>query len=162
MEKKNIKNDLYHDIPFVIGLGPGFTAGDNCHVVIETNRGHSLGRIYRQGCAIKDTGLPAGDSTRVLRAPTDGFVRTIAEIGDFVSKNQVTAKIKKNEILSPFKGLIRGLIHNGHEVHSGMKIGDVDHRLERDICFQVSDKAMAIGGSVLEVILSDTDLLPVN
>ena len=162
MEKKSSKQDIYKNFPFVIGIGPGYVAGRDCNVVIETNRGHTLGRIYRQGKTEQDTGVPSGDPNRVLRAPISGVIHTHCEIGDIVSKDQLIAQIREGEIRAPFKGLLRGLIHNGMVVKTGLKIGDLDHKLDKTLCHQVSEKAMAIGGSVLEVLLSDTSLLPVN
>jgi xanthine dehydrogenase accessory factor len=162
MEKKSIEKELYEDFPFVIGIGPGFSAGKNCNVVIESNRGHSLGRIYRQGNSKKDTGIPAGDPSRVIRAPVDGVINNFNIIGDVVFKNQVIARVGEIDIKAPFSGLIRGLIHDGMEVQTGMKIGDLDHSINKDLCLHISDKALAIGGSVLEVLLSDTLLIPNN
>ena len=129
-------------------------------MVIETNRGHTLGRIYREGKTKQDTGVPAGDPDRVLRAPISGVIHNHCEIGEIVEENQLIAQIGEGEIRAPFKGLLRGLIHNGMVVKTGLKIGDLDHRLDETLCHQVSEKAMAIGGSVLEVLLSDTSLLP--
>ncbi|HKZ44230.1 MAG TPA: selenium-dependent molybdenum cofactor biosynthesis protein YqeB [Anaerolineales bacterium] len=162
MEKKPIREDLYKDFPFVIGIGPGFFAGNNCNVVIESNRGHSLGRIYHQGNSKDDTGIPSGDPNRVLRAPCDGIIQNFNSVGDVVYKNQVISRVGENDIKAPFSGLIRGLIHEGIEVQTGMKIGDLDHQINEDLCLHISDKALAIGGSVLEVLLSDTLLLPNN
>jgi len=160
MEKKPEIKSLYKSVPLLIGIGPGFTAGVDCSVVIESSRGHSLGRIYRQGKALDDTGHPAGDPTRILRAPMSGTILTEVKIGDLLESGSVIAKINGVPILAPFTGLLRGLIHDGVTVQKGMKIGDMDHRSDINLCFSISDKAMAIGGSVLEVILSDTNLQP--
>ena len=141
-----------------IGLGPGFHAGQNCHAVIETRRSHTLGRVFWDGSAQPDSGQPDGDSQRVLRAPVDGLLIGYAQIGDYLHKGQLIAMIDEHSVTSPFSGVLRGLIHPGLHVTAGLKIGDVDPRGERQSCFLVSDKALAIGGGVLEAILSCEDV----
>ena len=161
MAKRNL-DTTRDDAPLVIGLGPGFTAGEDCHVVIETNRGHYLGRVIRRGTAQADTGKPGEVrghvSDRVLRAPADGFVQPLAEIGDALSAGQVVARVGEAPVRAPFDGVLRGLIHPSVPVFAGMKIGDVDPRGVRDHCFTVSEKSLAIGGGVLEAILSAPSL----
>lgn len=148
------------DVPLLIGLGPGFEAGQDCQAVVETRRGHTLGRVYWKGTTLPDSGQPDGDSRRVLRAPTDGQIMGHAQIGDHVETGVLIAEVlstidnRSSRIESPFKGVLRGLIHPGLQVSAGLKIGDVDPRDDRQACFLVSDKALAIGGGVLEAILS--------
>ena len=144
--------------PLVIGLGPGFIAGTHCHAVVETKRGHTLGRVYWSGSALPDTQTPEGDPRRVLRAPADGPLATKAGIGDTVAAEQVIAEVGGHAITSPFAGVLRGLIRPGAVVSRGLKVGDVDPRGVRDDCFLVSDKALAIGGGVLEAILTRADV----
>ncbi len=143
---------------FVIGLGPGFTAGENCHAVIETLRGHTLGRVIWQGRACLNTNTPdAVDgmrSERVLRAPSSGSLRSFADIGQRLKEGDLLAEVDSNKIHAPFKGVLRGMIKDGLEVHDGMKVGDVDPRDDNQYCYSISDKALAIGGGVLEAILS--------
>jgi xanthine dehydrogenase accessory factor len=147
------------ELPLHIGLGPGFTAGTNCHAVVETRRSHTLGRVQWEGVAQPDSGLPEGDPRRVLRAPADGFVTPLAKIGEYVNEGQIIAEIKSEfinrhaSIKSPFDGVLRGLIHPRAAVTAGMKIGDVDPRGDASVCLLVSDKALAIGGGVLEAVL---------
>lgn len=136
-----------------LGLGPGFEAPGNCHAVIETRRGHSLGRVIWQGEAQADSGEPDGDPRRVLRAPAAGHVEAVAKIGDHVPQNGLVARMAGQEIRSPLKGVLRGLIHPSVEVKAGMKIGDVDPRDDPAASFTVSDKALAVGGGVLEAVL---------
>jgi xanthine dehydrogenase accessory factor len=143
-----------------IGLGPGFTAGENVHAVVETQRGHTLGRVYWQGSASADSGQPEGDPRRVLRAPTGGMVVARAEIGTHIEAGQVIAEISGQAVVAPFKGVLRGLIHPGIEVPAGMKIGDIDPRDNPAYCYLVSDKALSIGGGVLEAIMARKDLYP--
>jgi xanthine dehydrogenase accessory factor len=162
MEKKPPVFNYISILPLVIGIGPGFTAGFDCHAVIESCRGHFLGHVYRKGTAHSDTGQPSGDPARILRSPIDGIIVTKAEIGDMLDSSQVIATVEDQPILAPFSGLLRGLIHSGLRVHKGLKIGDIDHSSNGDLCRFVSDKAMAIGGSVLEIILSDTNILPIQ
>lgn len=145
---------LIGDSPLIIGLGPGFTAGINCHAAVETNRGHTLGRVYWEGSPKSDTAVPEGDPNRVLRAPADGIISSHVEIGQHVESGQVIASIEGKEITSPLTGIVRGLIHPGLQVTKGLKIGDVDSRDDPDLCRLVSDKALAVGGGVLEAILS--------
>jgi xanthine dehydrogenase accessory factor len=148
--------------PLVIGLGPGFKAGENCHAVIETMRGHLLGRVIWQGEPQGDTGIPDPVSNRsaerVLRAPADGELRAFADIGDHLEAGQIVAEVSDEPVCAPFKGVLRGLIHPQHRVWKGLKIGDVDPRDDPRYCRLVSDKALAIGGAVLEAILSRADL----
>jgi xanthine dehydrogenase accessory factor len=148
----------------VIGLGPGYVAGQNCHAVIETNRGHRLGRVIWEGAAEVDTGEPdpvlGRGNSRVLRAPNQGLIHNYAQIGDQVAAGQVVAEVDGKPVSAPFAGVLRGLIHSGLPVNSGLKIGDVDPRADPRYCYLVSDKALAVAGGVLEVILSTTYLRP--
>jgi xanthine dehydrogenase accessory factor len=145
--------------PRVIGLGPGFTAGVNCHAVIETRRGHTLGRVYWQGSAEPDNSIPEPvlglDVQRVLHAPANGRLVAQVMIGDVVEKGTLVAKVDGIPVLSKIKGAVRGLIQDGMVVKRGMKIGDIDPRCDVSLCFQVSDKALAVGGGVLEAMLGD-------
>jgi len=146
----------------VIGLGPGFVAGENCHAVIETKRGPYLGRVLWEGAAEADTGQPEKvgnhQNDRVLRAPVDGFITSHTQIGDHLSEGQIVAEVAGVPVRASFEGYLRGLLQDGLEVHKDLKIGDVDPRLDPTLCFIVSDKALAIGGGVLEAILSRSDL----
>lgn len=148
--------------PLVIGLGPGFTAGLNCHAVIETKRGPTLGRVYWSGTAEVDSGLPEAVNgfveERVLRAPKNGFFKPLVRICDFVSKGQPVAEVDGVPVLAKFDGVVRGLVMAGLPVTSGMKVGDVDPRKDPRLCSLVSDKSLAIGGGVLEAVLSRPDL----
>jgi len=150
-----------------IGLGPGFAAGENCQAVVETRRGHTLGRVFWQGGPDPDTGRPDGDPSRVLRAPADGVLIAHKEIGDHCEPGELIAEIddgrqaadhSRPPILSPFAGVLRGLLHPGLAVTQGMKIGDVDGRDDPRLCQLVSEKSLAIGGGVLEAILSKPEV----
>jgi selenium-dependent molybdenum hydroxylase system protein, YqeB family len=144
--------------PLVIGLGPGFEAGVNCHAVVETNRGPFLGRVYWQGCAEADSGIPETvrgyTVERVLYSPVEGELHALAEIGDILEAETPIAEIAGEVVTAPFKGALRGLIHDGLWVKKGMKIGDLDPRCDVRLCSLASDKALAIGGGVLEAILA--------
>jgi xanthine dehydrogenase accessory factor len=150
-----------HAAALVIGLGPGFVAGENCHAAIETNRGHDMGRVIWQGAPEPDTGRPEFVSTRgeerVLRAPASGPLEARAEIGDRLEEGQLIAEVEGQPLSAPFKGVLRGLIHPGSQVTKGMKIGDLDPRDDPRLCTLVSDKALAVAGGVLEAILSRRD-----
>jgi len=141
-----------------IGLGPGFEAGVNCQAVVETRRGHTLGRVYWQGGPEPDTGLPEGDPRRVLRAPADGELVAHAEIGTHIEGGQLIAEVAGQQVLAPFAGVLRGLLHPGLPVTCGLKIGDVDPRDDPRMCRLVSDKALAVGGGVMEAILSKPEV----
>lgn len=150
-------------VPLHIGLGPGFQAGINCHAVIETRRSHTLGRVYWNGATQPDSGQPEGDTRRVLRAPSDGVIIANAKIGEHVEEGQGIASIQvdkdtSRQIHSPLAGVLRGLIHDGIPVTQGMKIGDIDPRDDASACFLVSDKALSIGGAVLEAILTREEI----
>ena len=144
--------------PLTIALGPGFEAGVHADVVIETNRGHDLGRLIYQGAAEADTGIPAPvqghGSDRVLRGPCDGAIRHVLDIGAIVKPGDIICYVEDTPVTATFDGIIRGLIMNGRQVTRGMKIGDVDPRPIESHCYTISDKARALGGSVLEAIFS--------
>jgi len=148
--------------PLVIGLGPGFIAGENCHAVVETVRGHNLGRVFWQGSASPDSGVPGTIATynldRVLRAPAAGRVEAKAEIGQRLESGELIAVVGREELRAPFSGVLRGLVHPSLEVHKGMKIGDLDPRNDSSYCSRVSDKALAIGGGVLEALLTKPEI----
>ncbi len=148
--------------PLVIGLGPGFTAGENCHAVIETKRGFHLGRVIWKGSASPDTGIPEGFGgayhERVLRAPTEGVFRSYREICDLVETGELIAEVDSSPIYAPFKGVLRGLLHPGLRVEQGTKVGDLDPRCNPAYCTLISDKSLAVGGAVLEAILTRADL----
>jgi xanthine dehydrogenase accessory factor len=143
--------------PITIALGPGFRAGKDVDVVIETNRGHNLGRLIFKGYAEPNTGIPGPikgyTEERVLRAPCDGKIRTVLDIGGYVKKRDVICYCGKEPVRAEIDGVIRGLIMNTMEVKKGFKIGDIDPRGIREYCTTISDKARAIGGAVLEAIL---------
>lgn len=146
------------DAPLVIGLGPGFKAGENVHCVIETNRGHNLGRVLWQGEAEPNTGVPGtikGEGIkRVVKSPCDGKFEPIAKIGDQVEAGDLIGKVGEAKIHAQLAGIVRGVIYPGITVWENLKIMDIDPRGNRSHCFTVSDKATAIGGGVLEAILT--------
>ena len=153
------------DAPIVIALGPGYEAGKDVHAVIETKRGHNLGRVYLRGCAESNTGVPGaiGGYTieRLLRAPCAGALYGVRQIGDLVQAGETVAVVRTNEIsdnetapvVATISGILRGLMRDGLHVSSGMKVGDIDPRAAREHCFTISDKSRAIAGGVLEAIL---------
>ena len=146
--------------PLTIGLGPGFTAGQDVDYVIETMRGHDLGRIITQGQALPNTGTPGliggFAQERVIHAPASGVIRNQSEIGDLVEKGQTLAMIGDTPVPASLTGVLRGIIRAGYPVPLRMKIADIDPRgSERKNCFTISDKARCIAGSVLEVICHD-------
>lgn len=156
MAKKNLGTKIDY-APLVIGLGPGFVAGKDVHIVIETNRGHNLGRVILNGSAEPDTGIP-GDimgytKERVLRSGKNGIFRQQKSIGERVSKGTVVAVVDDHPVIAEISGVVRGLLRDGVEVKRGMKVGDIDPRGKVEFCFTISDKARAIGGGVLEAIL---------
>lgn len=142
------------DADTVIGVGPGFTAGIDCHAAVETKRGHDLGRVYYEGSPIPNTGVPGmvgGKSfERLIRAASDGEFIPRAEIGDMVNEGDVVASSGGTPIYALTSGVVRGMLPGGYEVHAGMKCGDIDPRGEREYCFTISDKARAVGGGALE------------
>ena len=141
-----------------IGLGPGFEAGVNCQAVIETRRSHMLGRVYWRGSPAPDTGQPEGNPQRVLRAPGNGEFIAHTEIGSHLESGQVIAEVAGDLITAPFSGVLRGLLHPGLMVTQGLKVGDIDPRDDPLVCQFVSDKALSVGGGVLEAILHRPEL----
>ncbi len=162
LAKRNLGTRIT-DAPAVIGVGPGFTAGEDCHAVVETMRGHTLGRVFYQGSALPNTGVPgliggfAGE--RVLRAPADGVFRQRLEIGALVKQGDIAAEVAGVMMRCTLDGVLRGILADGTVVHKGMKAGDVDPRGNVGHCYTVSDKALAVGGGVLEALLHLTDAL---
>jgi xanthine dehydrogenase accessory factor len=147
-----------HDASLVVGLGPGFTAGVDCHAVVETNRGHMLGRVLWHGAAEPDTGVPAAvngkSADRVIRAPANGVVTQARVIGSVIRAGTVIAHVDGVPVIAPFDGVLRGLIDDDVMVTRGLKIADLDPRLNREHCFTLSDKSLAIGGGVVEAVFS--------
>ena len=143
--------------PLTIALGPGFRAGSDVDAVIETCRGHDLGRIIRNGFAQPDTGCPGiiggFGKERVVHAPKSGVMHNIHDIGDVVAAGETIAWVQNTPVKAAISGILRGIIRNGFPVHKGMKVADVDPRLEEQKnCFTISDKARCIAGSVLELV----------
>jgi xanthine dehydrogenase accessory factor len=157
MAKKNCgtRKDM---APYVIAIGPGFCAPGDVHAVVETLRGHNLGRVITDGEAVPDTGVPGeiGGETvnRVVRAPAGGNAHFTVSIGDRVEAGQVIGEVNGTPVEVKISGVVRGLIHPSVHVVAGMKIGDVDPRAARANCFSISDKSLAIGGGVLEAALA--------
>ena len=152
------------DAPVVIGVGPGFTAGVDCHAVVETQRGHRLGRVFLTGSAAPNTGHPGnvGGYTieRLIRSHRAGEFRCVRAIGDQVEANEIVATIEGEPIRCQIGGILRGLLPDGfHVPAAGFKSGDVDPRCDRENCFTASDKALAVGGGVLEALLQLTGAL---
>lgn len=154
--KRNLGTHIT-DAPIVIAAGPGFTAGADCHAVVETKRGHTLGCVYYQGCALPNTGIPGAvagyTSERLLRTGCDGIFHPVTEIGRTVKRGDVAAWVDGVPVVSAIDGVVRGLLPEGTPVVKGMKAGDVDPRGIAEHCFTISDKARAVGGGVLEAIL---------
>ena len=148
--------------PLFIGLGPGFAAGSNCHAVVETRRGPKLGRVIWSGKPDADTGLPDTvanfQSERVLRAPKNGILTAYAEIGGHIEVGQKIAEVSGEFVFAQFSGVLRGLLKSGSIVTQGLKIGDLDPRDDPDMVRYVSDKALAVGGGVLEALLTRPEI----
>lgn len=157
--KRNLGTEIT-DAPLVIGIGPGFTAGEDCHAVVETKRGHSLGRVLYQGSAIENTGVPGNiggfSRERVMRAPADGTFHPTLEIGTLVHSGDICGMVDGIPMRTEIDGMVRGLLQDGVAVTKGMKSGDVDPRGEGVNFREASDKALAIGGGVLEAMLHFT------
>lgn len=155
--KRNLGTRI-DDAEIVIGVGPGFTAGRDCHAVVETKRGHNLGRCIWKGSAYPNTGVPGMiggyDKERIIRAASDGCFKGAVAIGALVEPGQVVGYSGSTPIYASIKGVVRGLLQDGVQVTKGMKSGDIDPRGVVDNCWTISDKATAIGGGVLEAILS--------
>lgn len=156
LAKRNLGTTIT-DAPIVVGVGPGFTAGVDCHAVVETMRGHTLGRAYYEGAALPNTNIPgliggfAGE--RVLRAPADGTFQSVRRIGDLVEAGETVGFVAGVPMTATISGVLRGLLADGVSVKRGMKSGDVDPRSEKGYCDLVSDKALSVAGGVLEAIL---------
>jgi xanthine dehydrogenase accessory factor len=153
LAKHNVGTSV-EDAPAVVALGPGYTAGVDAHAVVETKRGHSLGRVIWSGTALADTGIP-GDvdgfaEERVLRAPVAGRFETARTIGTRLEPSDVVGYVDGRPVLTTIPGLLRGLLHSGLDVTVGFKLADVDPRSSVESCFTVSDKALAVAGGVLE------------
>ncbi|GAA0727712.1 selenium-dependent molybdenum cofactor biosynthesis protein YqeB [Clostridium malenominatum] len=157
LAKKNLGMTI-DKASITVALGPGFEAGKDVHAVIETMRGHNLGKVIYKGCAMENTGVPGEikgfSKERVIYSPSKGTIKVIKDIGSVVSKDQVIALVGDKEVRGTIDGVLRGIIRDGFNVWEGLKIADIDPRLsELDNCFTISDKARAIAGGVLEAIL---------
>ncbi|WP_325200712.1 selenium-dependent molybdenum cofactor biosynthesis protein YqeB [Oscillibacter sp.] len=156
LAKKNLGTRIT-DAPVVVGVGPGFTAGTDCRAVVETMRGHTLGRALYEGSALPNTGVPgliggfAGE--RVLRAPADGVFHQLLDIGAQVKLGDIAGEVDGAPMACTLDGVLRGILPEGTPVHKGMKAGDVDPRCNIEHCYCASDKALAVGGGVLEAVL---------
>lgn len=157
MAKKNL-GTTKAEAPFVIGVGPGFEAPRDVHAVVESNRGHDLGRVIYDGGAEPYTGTPGEmkgvGKERVLRAQAAGMVKHIRKIGDAVKEGEPVLFVGDAKVRAPFDGVLRGLIRE-IEVEKNEKVGDVDPRAKREFCHTISDKARAIGGGILEALLHE-------
>jgi len=157
MAKRNTGTSLAL-APRVVALGPGFIAGTDCHAVVETQRGHDLGRVLWSGSAAPNTGIPGvigGEGEkRVVRAPADGQIYGRRAIGDMVQAGEIIASIDQTPVPATINGMLRGMLHDRVRVAAGTKIADIDPRSERSHCYSISDKALAIAGGVLEAVLS--------
>ena len=155
LAKKNLGTEIT-DAPFVVGVGPGFTAGHDCNCVVETKRGHTLGNIIWRGSAIPNTGVPGnvGGYTieRLIRAGADGRIEPKVQIGDYVERGQIVALTGGVPVYAQMSGIVRGMLQEGVHVWKNLKIGDIDARTEVSHCYTISDKARAIGGGVLEAV----------
>jgi len=156
LAKKNTGTTIM-DAQVVIGLGPGFEAGKDVHAAIETMRGHDLGRVILKGTAQKNTGIPGPiqgiTEERVLRAPREGAVKNILDIGAMVKRGDIVGRVADSPVFAKVEGVLRGLIHEGLIVKGGQKIGDIDPRGQIDYCNTISDKGRTISGGVLEALL---------
>ena len=155
LAKINLDTSLT-DAPVVIAVGPGFTAGQDCHAVVETQRGHYLGRAIYEGAAAPNTGVPGniGGYTveRIIRAPKAGIFQPVSAIGDQVQANEIVAYVDDEPVRCQIGGTLRGILPEGTRVHQGMKSGDVDPRCKAEHCLCASDKALSVGGGVLEAL----------
>ena len=161
LAKKNLGTKIT-DAPVVVGVGPGFTAGEDCHAVVETMRGHYLGRVIHEGSAIPNTGIPGViggyGAERVIHAQAAGVFMNVRKIGDLVEKGETIATIRTPEgaeipVTAQIPGILRGLLRSGYPVTPGFKIADIDPRREElSNCFLISDKSRCIAGSVLELV----------
>ena len=162
LAKRNLGTRMT-DAPVVVGVGPGFTAGEDCHAVVETMRGHTLGRVIYRGSALPNTNIPgliggyAGE--RVLRAPADGIFTRLLDIGAEVKAGDIAGTVGGEPMRCTIDGVLRGILPSGTPVHKGMKSGDVDPRCQPEYCTTASDKALAVGGGALEAILHLTGAL---
>lgn len=156
LAKYNIGTRLL-DAPVVIGVGPGFTAGVDVHRVVESMRGHDLGRVITNGSAAPNTGVPGEiggySRERLVMAPQAGVFTAVRKIGDLVKAGDLLGNVDRQPVLAAIGGVLRGILHDGLEVRQNMKIGDIDPRAEVAHCWTISDKARAIGGGVLEALL---------
>lgn len=155
LAKRNIDTSIA-DAPLVVGIGPGFTASVDCHAVVESLRGHRLGRVLWSGAAAADTGTPGlvgGEGAeRVVRAPVAGVVRWEARIGAIVGAGEPLGRVGSDVVAARIAGVVRGLIAPGTAVGEGTKIADIDPRADPAACHEISDKALAVGGGVLEAV----------
>lgn len=157
LAKKNLGTTL-NMAPVVIGAGPGFCAGLDVHAVVETKRGHDLGKVIYSGSAAPDTKVPGSiegfSFERLVRSPADGVVEVVRDIGHIVKIGDLICRVGEHEVKAAISGMVRGMIQNGELVYKGMKIGDIDPRGMEASCYTISDKARAVAGGVIEALLT--------
>lgn len=157
LAKKNLGTKIT-DAPIVIGLGPGFTAGEDVHAVIETKRGHNLGRVIYEGSAAPNSGIPGiiggYGAERVIHASCAGVLHIVRQIGEEVKQGEIVAYIDETPVEATISGILRGMIREGYQVERGLKIADIDPRIaEKNNCHTISDKARCVAGGTVEAIL---------
>ncbi len=156
MAKRNLGTKIT-DAPLVIGLGPGFQAGKDVHMVVETNNSESLGKVILEGKAEEDTGIPIaiGGLTfdRVLHSPGDGLFQSDKGIGDLVAAGEVVASVAEQPVKAEIDGVVRALLRSGIKVGKGTKLGEIDPSGNKEVCYTIRSRVRAIAGGVLEAIL---------
>lgn len=156
LAKKNLGTNM-DMAPITIGVGPGFEAGKDVDLVIETKRGHYLGKVIYEGSTIPNTSIPGNilghTEDRKITASAEGEVKPLVEIGDMVEKGQVICRVGETDVVAKISGIVRGMIIEGISVTKGYKIGDIDPRGDRENVYTISEKARAVGGGVLEGIM---------
>lgn len=154
--KKNVGTHLT-DAKKVIAVGPGFTVGKDCHYIIESKRGHDLGRVLTTGSAAPNTGSPGNiggyTDERIVRAPHEGLFSPLKKVGDRVKEEEIIGYVDETPVKAQLTGVLRGMLYKPMKVTKGFKCGDIDPRNNDQHCYTISDKARAIGGGVLEAIL---------
>jgi len=158
MRKKEAEAIPLESGRFVLGIGPDYETGVNCHAIVETNRGHSLGRVIWSGRAAANTREPATvmgySQQRILRAPISGVFQPVVEIGASIRAGEIAARVDNTTIIAAIDGMVRGILFPGFLVHPGQKVGDIDPRMNYTACFTISDKANAIAGGAMEAVFT--------
>lgn len=155
MRKRAQAEDQRSCAPLVIGLGPGFTVGENCHRAIETGW-DDLGRIVEAGSTAALHGEPRSilgrGRERLVYAPAAGPFLSDRAVGDLVDSGERIATIGTHELTAPLAGVLRGLTRSGVTVDKGTKVIEIDPRGKAAPVTGLGERPRRIAEGVIQLV----------